>query len=153
MHCLHPWFKKLGESPDLFKHIMVEMGIKFEGDWAVKTSVVKLINELCGTDFKQKRIWQWIYDTRRSWKGEYDFLFPADPEFQAKRSWCHVTEAWCVIALICIRQGCLHRWLYHFNFLDEGGEVGGATQIFFNNPVVVNGFQVEGKGVIKLPER
>lgn len=128
---------------------MTELGIRFEGEWASKQSVVDLINDLCETNLAQVQIWRHVYDSRKALR-EYDFLFPEDPEFQRRRSWCHLTEAWYAVAIICIRHGCLHRWIRYFNLCDPDDEINGAAQILFNGSVTVNGLQVEGKGVIRL---
>jgi hypothetical protein len=149
MHYLHPWFIALKQSTSAFKLIMTELGVEFVDDWATKKSVVKLIQELCKVDLKQREIWYKVYNSRKGMEDKYDFLFPDDPEYGRKRQWCHLFEAWYSIAVLCQKYGCLHLWLGHFN-LSESYDLVEAEQIIIIGPIVVNGLHVEGTGIIKL---
>ncbi len=148
MQYLHPWFMAMKHNPDPFAEIMQELGLKIEEDWVDKKSAVRLINQLCRSNFTQKAIWDQVYNSRKSFKG-YDFLFPDNPLSQRKRNSCHVYEAWYAIALFCSKQGCLDQWLRHFN-LSEDGDVFRARQVIFTRTVIVNGIHIEGSGIIRL---
>jgi hypothetical protein len=149
MRYLYPWFLAMQRSPDSFQQIMVEKGIDFDSEWASKESVVILINLLCKAELSQKEIWQMVYDNRKGLGEDLIWLFPKDPTFQRKRTWCHLFEAWYAIALTCVKHDCLHLWLCHFN-LSDVYELVNAKQIIINGEVIVNGLHIEGKGVIHL---
>lgn len=152
MNYLAPWFYTMKRSPSIFCAIMTEAGVSFFEDdqrWTKKDSVVVLINQLCNTELTQKDVWQRVYDSRKSLNKRFDFLFPNDPEFAVKRTWCHAFEAWYAIALMCARYDCLHLWLCRFNLSSAFDSVQ-AKRIIFDGEIIVNGLCINGSGFIEL---
>jgi hypothetical protein len=152
MYYLVPWFYAMKQSPSAFRAIMTEAGVSFSIDdeeWAIKNSVVTTINQLCGTELTQKQIWQSVYDSRKNLDSKFDFLFPNDPEFKRKRTFCHSFEAWYAIASLCVKHDCLHLWLCRFN-LTSAFDVIQAKRIIFDGEIIVNGLCINGSGFIEL---
>ncbi len=147
MQYLLPWYVAMKQSELACKHVMEEMGVEFEDNWATKASVVAVVNQLCQTNLAQKYIWNKVYDSRKTFS--LDWMFPEDPLYRRKRLWCYLSEAWYTIALMCVRHECLHLWLCHF-VLNDAFDLIQAKEIIFNGEVIVNGIHIEGSGVIKL---
>lgn len=128
---------------------MANAGVAFEDEWALKQSVVSTINRLTTISLTQREVWYLVSNSRKALNERLNFVFPKDPEFERKRTYCHAFEAWYAIALLCAKYDCLHLWLCQFNLSSSYGIVQ-AKRIIFDGPIIVNGLHVQGSGFIEL---